>query len=298
MPPGGEGLNKSDPRVARLMNQQRQMVVSMGQFLGEEVLHVMRGMQRMESDVQIYGGQKTISCPGRERTNAGRAGFEGTYKDGAAGGNPARTAEGRRHCDRRGERGSFQPHRAAIETGVAVYRDDDGDADERIGALRIHPERCRVWDVHVRSSLFAAAAGMRRNIDRERDPRPDLGIEEAMKIRMLFIVIAGLLFGSTVYAQLAEEFNPPRANCCLANTAKSLADQLQDWNQLGRYHQANQQLKNQPADAKRVVFMGDSITDLWRLEEYFPGKALCESRHRRADHASDARADVSRRDRP
>ena len=94
-----------------------------------------------------------------------------------------------------------------------------------------------------------------------------------MKIRMLFIVTAGLLFGQTVYAQLAEDFNPPRANCCLANTAKSLADQLQDWNQLGRYHQANQQLKKQPTDPKRVVFMGDSITDLWRLEEYFPGKA-------------------------
>jgi hypothetical protein len=83
MPPGGEGLNKSDPRVAKLMNQQKQMIVSMGQFLGEEVLHVMRGMQRMESDVQIYGGQKTISCPGRERTNAGRAGFAGTYKEAA-----------------------------------------------------------------------------------------------------------------------------------------------------------------------------------------------------------------------
>ena len=93
-----------------------------------------------------------------------------------------------------------------------------------------------------------------------------------MKIRMLFIVIAVLLFGNTLYAQLAEDFNTPRANCCLLNTAKSLADQLQDWNQLGRYHQANQQLKKQPADAKRVVFMGDSITDLWRLDEYFPGK--------------------------
>jgi neutral ceramidase len=83
MPPGGEGLNKSDPRVMKLMNQQKQMIASMGQFLGEEVLHVMRGMQRMESDVQIYGGQKTISCPGRERTNTGRAGFAGTYKEAA-----------------------------------------------------------------------------------------------------------------------------------------------------------------------------------------------------------------------
>ena len=83
MPPGGEGLNKSDTRVVKLMNQQKQMIASMGQFLGEEVLHVMRGMQRMESTVEVYGGQKTISCPGRERTNAGRAGFAGTYKEGA-----------------------------------------------------------------------------------------------------------------------------------------------------------------------------------------------------------------------
>jgi hypothetical protein len=63
------------------MDQQKQMIISMGQFLGEEVLHVMRGMERADSDVEIYGGVKTVSCPGRTRTNEGRAGFEGTYKD-------------------------------------------------------------------------------------------------------------------------------------------------------------------------------------------------------------------------
>ena len=83
MPPGGEGLNRNDPTVARLMNQQRQMVSSMGQFLGEEVLRVMRGIERTETTVSLYGSQTTIRCPGRERTNQGRAGFEGTYKEGA-----------------------------------------------------------------------------------------------------------------------------------------------------------------------------------------------------------------------
>jgi hypothetical protein len=82
MPPGGEGLDRKNPRVATLMNQQRQMVLSMGQFLGEEVLHVMRGIERTETAVPIYGGSSTITCPGRERTNQGRAGFEGTYKEG------------------------------------------------------------------------------------------------------------------------------------------------------------------------------------------------------------------------
>jgi lysophospholipase L1-like esterase len=73
-------------------------------------------------------------------------------------------------------------------------------------------------------------------------------------------------------AQVVEEYDPPRANCCLLNTARSLADQLQDWNQLGRYHQANEQLKQQPVPSGRVVFMGDSITDGWNLSESFPGK--------------------------
>ena len=91
--------------------------------------------------------------------------------------------------------------------------------------------------------------------------------------RNLFLVsIGALLINVSADGQLADEFNPPRANCCLINTARGLADQLQDWNQLGRYHQANEELKKQPADPKRVVFMGDSITDFWRLDQYFPGK--------------------------
>lgn len=82
MPPGGEGLDRKNPRVATLMNQQRQMVLSMGQFLGEEVLRVMRSSELAESSVALDGGSSTITCPGRERTNQGRAGFEGAYKEG------------------------------------------------------------------------------------------------------------------------------------------------------------------------------------------------------------------------
>jgi neutral ceramidase len=81
MPPGGEGLNRQDPAVARLMNQQKQMILSMGQFLGEEVLHVMRGMDRTEAAIRIAGRHTIVSCPGRERTNAGRAGFPGEYRE-------------------------------------------------------------------------------------------------------------------------------------------------------------------------------------------------------------------------
>ncbi len=45
-----------------------------------------------------------------------------------------------------------------------------------------------------------------------------------------------------------------------------------DRDQLGRYAQANAQLSPPTAGKPRVVFLGDSITDGWRLNEYFPGK--------------------------
>jgi len=83
MPPGGQGLNKKDPTVIKLMNQQKQMALSMGQLLGEEVMHVMRGIERTSTTGRIYGAQKSITCPGRQRTNAGRAGFPGEYKEGS-----------------------------------------------------------------------------------------------------------------------------------------------------------------------------------------------------------------------
>ena len=91
--------------------------------------------------------------------------------------------------------------------------------------------------------------------------------------RHLFLVSIGtLLINFSVNGQLADEFNPPRANCCLINTARGLADQLQDWNQLGRYHQDNERVKSLPAEPRRVVFLGDSITDGWRLARSFPEK--------------------------
>jgi hypothetical protein len=85
--------------------------------------------------------------------------------------------------------------------------------------------------------------------------------------RLLLIFSVGMLMCAPARAQLVEDYKPPKSDCCLAGTAKQLSDQMQDWNQLGRYHAANEELKRQPAAPKRVVFMGDSNKDFWKLEK-------------------------------
>jgi hypothetical protein len=93
------------------------------------------------------------------------------------------------------------------------------------------------------------------------------------KIRItvgLFTIV--LSMAGALRAQLAQEFKPAKANCCLPSQAQSLTDQLQDWNQLGRYNDDNARLSALPRDPNRVVFFGDSITDGWKLGQYFPDK--------------------------
>jgi lysophospholipase L1-like esterase len=54
--------------------------------------------------------------------------------------------------------------------------------------------------------------------------------------------------------------------------ASRLAIFTDDFGQLARYRDANASLKPPAANENRVIFFGDSITDIWKLEEYFPGK--------------------------
>jgi len=46
-----------------------------------------------------------------------------------------------------------------------------------------------------------------------------------------------------------------------------------DFGELGRYRAANAALPPPAPSENRVVFFGDSITDIWHLDESFPGKA-------------------------
>jgi hypothetical protein len=84
MPPGGQGLDRNNPEVARLMGEQKKMAESYGQLLGEEVKYVMMMMRRFENNVTINCGRKIVSCPGRRQLNGGgRAGYAGEYEDAA-----------------------------------------------------------------------------------------------------------------------------------------------------------------------------------------------------------------------
>lgn len=51
---------------------------------------------------------------------------------------------------------------------------------------------------------------------------------------------------------------------------------LNDFGELGRYRRANAAVKAPAAGQPRVVFMGDSITDGWRLDAYFPGRGYID----------------------
>jgi lysophospholipase L1-like esterase len=47
---------------------------------------------------------------------------------------------------------------------------------------------------------------------------------------------------------------------------------MNDYGQLSRYHDDDVKLGPAAAGEQRVVFFGDSITDIWKLDESFPGK--------------------------
>ncbi|MDY4338553.1 SGNH/GDSL hydrolase family protein [Xanthomonas sp. LF07-6] len=62
---------------------------------------------------------------------------------------------------------------------------------------------------------------------------------------------------------------------------KAMQQRLLDWAQLQRYRADNAALQAPAADAPRVVFYGDSITDAWGRREgttFFPGKSAYVNR--------------------
>jgi len=70
------------PALAKAVSDLNNWVDSMGRVMGEEVLRVMDATKRTSTQVRIWGGTKTFSCPGRNRTDNVREGGPGTYVDG------------------------------------------------------------------------------------------------------------------------------------------------------------------------------------------------------------------------
>lgn len=54
--------------------------------------------------------------------------------------------------------------------------------------------------------------------------------------------------------------------------ASRIAVFADDYGELARYREANKRLGPPSPGEDRVVFFGDSITDIWHLDDYFPGK--------------------------
>ncbi len=77
-------------------------------------------------------------------------------------------------------------------------------------------------------------------------------------------------------AALSAAAQTPSQTPLDAAAEKQRADRLQarlnDFPNFARYAEANSKLSQPAKGEERVVFMGDSITDSWKLAEYFPGK--------------------------
>ena len=54
--------------------------------------------------------------------------------------------------------------------------------------------------------------------------------------------------------------------------ASRLAIYTDDFGELKRYRDADASIASSPPSEDRVIFLGDSITDYWKLADYFPGK--------------------------
>ncbi|WP_254424469.1 SGNH/GDSL hydrolase family protein [Rhodanobacter sp. C05] len=79
-----------------------------------------------------------------------------------------------------------------------------------------------------------------------------------------------LLFANMAAAQVAAPARPASNPFVLSAAQKDKL--LADWPQLERYREENAALPPPGKGDKRVVFMGDSITDIWRGRDFFPGK--------------------------
>ncbi len=78
--------------------------------------------------------------------------------------------------------------------------------------------------------------------------------------------------GQKQLSELSESVSRFEAHFKALLTRQEMALRPADRDQVGRYAEANRKLSAPPRGTLRVVFLGDSITDGWPLNEYFPDK--------------------------
>lgn len=78
--------------------------------------------------------------------------------------------------------------------------------------------------------------------------------------------------GLKQFAELREAADRVEAYFRVLLPQRELQVRNPDRDNLRRYQEANERLTPPAADKPRVVFLGDSITDGWRLNEYFEGR--------------------------
>ena len=77
-----DGERKMVPVDAKGADQIEKFIEAEGIIFAEEVLRVAQSLPPGQSEIRISGAQKTVTCPGRTRTDQGREGKPGSYTDG------------------------------------------------------------------------------------------------------------------------------------------------------------------------------------------------------------------------
>lgn len=83
--------------------------------------------------------------------------------------------------------------------------------------------------------------------------------------------LIALFFALTLTASAQMQAIPAKAPGNCEVRADKMEKWLLDWPNLARYRQSDAELAAKP-DPQRVVFMGDSITDIWDLAASFPNR--------------------------
>ncbi len=92
--------------------------------------------------------------------------------------------------------------------------------------------------------------------------------------RTIFFLILTISGFSAVAGQTPTPSPSPGTYEFEKARADRIQNRLNDFANLARYREANTKLAPPAKDENRVVFMGDSITDFWKLNEYFPNQAF------------------------